>query len=430
MTLLFSFELCIFYLWMAFVTRIQISVPRTLNREYTMENNSLVLTFKVQSFRRIPNPYVKNDNGERTSAETYVLVADVMDVPDNIPMETNPRKQKMTTNVAKGIKESLLNTSEADFYLLNRGLLLSAKEVTYSNYSNEVTIVFEDSELHGNVDGGHTYKTILTYRDQLEPGQQFVRIEIVTGCEGIFQSLAAARNKSVQVQDQSIAELENRFEMIKRTLGNEPFMDRVFFQENDEGEIDVADLLALLNMFNIDRYRGLDSFPTNSYSTRKKCIEFYINEHKAHGESAENPYFKMVPIMPDIMRLYDAIECNMNRFYRIKNPNGKYGSTKGVQVPKNGQTYKSRFMQNPLEVASPAGFIYPILGAFRALLEEKDGVYTWKSNPFDVLERVGADLVESTVAQSRALGNNPQSVGKDTNIWKTLYMTVAMTLFA
>lgn len=76
-----------------------------------------------------------------------------------------------------------------------------------------------------------------------------------------------------------------------------------------------------------------------------------------------------------------------------------------------------------MEVSSPNGFIYPILGAFRALVEEKNGEYAWK-NPFVLLEKTGADLVESTVSMSRSLGNNPQSVGKDVNIWKTLYMTV------
>lgn len=394
----------------------------------TNEKN-LTLCFKVQSFRRIPNPYLKSDEGEK-SAEMFIAICDVKDIPDNIPMETNPREQKMTTNVAKKIRESLLNTGELDFYLLNRGILLSAKEVSYSNYSNEMTICFEDFDVHGNVDGGHTYRTILEYRDQLEPGRQYVKIEILTGIEGIFQSLAAARNTSVQVQDKSIAELENRFDIIKNALAAESYMPRVFFKENDSGDIDVADLLAILNMFNIDRYSGKDAFPVNSYSSKKKCIDLYINDHRQYGESQNNPYVKMAGIMPDIFRLYDAIEVGMNRFYRQKNANGRYGSTKGVQVPKPGQELQSKFFCNSLDAASPNGFIYPILGAFRALLEERDGRYVWKANPFDILEKVGPELVDSTVSMSRSLGNNPQSVGKESNIWKTLYMTVAFEIMS
>ena len=390
-----------------------------------MSNEKMNLTFKVQSFRRIPNPYIKAENGEK-AAEMYIAICDVKDLPDSFPMETNPREQKMTTNVAKKIKESLLNPTELNFYLLNRGILLSAKDVSYSNYSNEMTISFEDPEVHGNVDGGHTYKTILQNRDQLDPGQQYVKLEILTGIEGIFQSLAAARNTSVQVQDKSIAELEDRFDIIKNTLAAESYITRVFFKENDSGDIDVADMLALLNMFNIDRYSGMSSFPINSYSSKKKCIDFYIADHKQYGETNANPYVKMTSIMADIFKLYDAIEVGMNKFYRQKNPNGWYGSTKGVIVPKVGQQLQSKFLMNEIDASSPNGFIYPILGAFRALIEEKDGVYCWKKNPFAVLEKVGADMVESTVSMSRSLGNNPQSVGKDQNIWKTLYMTVAM----
>lgn len=330
----------------------------------------------------------------------------------------------------KKIKDSLLNTSELNFYLLNRGLLLSAKDGSYNNYSNEITISFEDCEVYGNVDGGHTYKTILQFRDQLDSGQQYVKIEILTGIEGIFQSLAAARNTSVQVQDKSIAELEDRFDIIKNTMANEKYISRVFFKENDTGDIDVADLLTLLNMFNIARYSGMSSFPINSYSSKKKCIDLYIDDHKRYGESTDNPYVKMKGIMIDIFRLYDAVEVGMNKFYRQKNPGGRYGSTKGVQVPKPGQEFRSKFLDNDLEAASPNGFIYPILGAFRALVEENNGQYIWKQDPFAVLDRIGADLVESTVSMSRSLGNNPQSVGKDANIWKTLYMTVAFEVMS
>ncbi|WP_409967542.1 AIPR family protein [Bengtsoniella intestinalis] len=384
------------------------------------------MTFKAEAFRKIPNPYLKADQGTQ-AAEMYFAICDIKNIPDNIPMQTNPREQKLTTGVAKKIKESLLNEEALDFYLLNRGLLLSAKSVTYNNYSNEITITFEDLDVHGNVDGGHTYKTILQNRDQLDFGQQYVKLEFLTGIESIFQSLAAARNTSVQIQDKSIAELEDRFEIIKSALAKESFMSSVFFKENDTGDIDVTDLLALLNMFNIDRYPGFDSFPTNSYSSKKKRIDLYIAAHKEFTETNGNPYVKMVNIMPDIFKLYNTIELKMGDFYKQKNPSGRYGSIKGVSMPRNGQVLKSKFMQDELDTMSPNGFIYPILGAFRALLAEKDGQYTWKCNPFSILEKVGPDLVDSTVQMSRALGNNPQSVGKDINIWKTLYMTVAFS---
>lgn len=389
-------------------------------------SNPLTLTFPVSSFRRIPNPYLKCEDGEKDAA-MFVALCDVKMIPDNIPMDTNPRKQKLTTDVAKKVKASLLNTGEPNFFLLNRGILISAKSVSFNNYSNELTLTFEDFELHGNVDGGHTYKIVLENRDQLDEGQQFVKIEILTGVEGFFQNLAAARNWSVPVKDKSLAELEKRFSIIKTALAAEPYIEKISFKENDLGEIDVDDLLAVLNMFNIDRYVGKDNCPINSYSSKKKCEDIYIQAHKQYGEGKDNPYVKMAPIMPDIFKLYETIEVNMKSYYSKKNPGGKYGRTKGVTVAKDGKQFQSKFFNEDMDILTPNGFIYPILGAFRALVKEENGVYGWKKNPFALLEKVGPELVEYTVSMSRALGNNPQSVGKNTNIWTQLYMTVAFS---
>lgn len=390
-------------------------------------NEGLTLKFKAKSFRKIPNPYLHMDS-ESQDAMMYFAICDVKDVPDNIPMETNPREQKLTTNVAKKIRSTLVDINNSSFYLLNRGLLLSAKSVSYNNYTDELTIFFENFDVHGNVDGGHTYKIIRDCKDQLDYGKQFVKLEILTGVESIFQELAAARNTSVQVQDKSIAELENRFDIIKNAIKDESFSNDVFFKENDNGEIDVADILAILNLFNIERYSGMDNFPIVSYSSKKKCIDYYIDSHKNYGETSKNPYVKMIPLMVDFFKLYDEIESNMNLFYKQKNPSGRYGAVKGVQLPKPDHPIYTKFYHHDLDCISPSGFLYPILGSLRALIREKEGVYIWTENPFKVLNKLGSELVETTVERSRTLGNNPQSVGKDSGNWKTLYMTVALEL--
>lgn len=71
---------------------------------FMVDNNSasypVTLTFPAQSFRRIPNPYVKSENGDR-EANMYMAICDVKLLPDSIPMETNPREQNLNTNVAK-----------------------------------------------------------------------------------------------------------------------------------------------------------------------------------------------------------------------------------------------------------------------------------------------------------------------------------------
>ncbi len=380
------------------------------------------LEIKVDSFRKIPNPYKE---GPSSVSQMFTAICDVKDIPEELLdwMETNPRKQNIRGGVAKKIKSSLVEGR--DFHMLNRGILLSAQDVTYNNYDNKMKLVFTDPEYHGNVDGGHTLRVILENREELDPGQQYVKLEILVGVEGIFEDLAAARNTSTQVQDKSIANLRDYFDLIKETIDTEEFKDRVYFMENDNGEIDVGDILAILNLFNIDAYPGMDSFPTVSFSSRKKCIDNYISLYEKLQDGPENPYVKMKPIMIEIFKLYDYLESKMVDYYRAKNPAGKYGAISGVITPKdNKKPPKTKFYGEEISHASPNGFIFPVLGALRALLKEENGVYTWTHNPFAILDKVGPDLVCTTVERSRTLGNDPVKVGKDTGNWQTLYMRV------
>ncbi len=378
---------------------------------------------KVDSFRKIPNPYKEGPN---SVSQMYTAICDVKDLPEDLIdwMETNPRKQNTNSGVAKKIRTSL--TEGQDFHLLNRGILLSAQDVTYNNYDNTMRLVFTDSNFHGNVDGGHTMMVILENRDEIERGTQYVKLEILTGVEGIFEDLAAARNTSTQVQDKSIANLRDYFELIKEVISTEPFKDSVYFMENDDGNIDVGELLAILNLFNLDAYKGMESFPVVSFSSKKRCIDNYISLYEKLADDPANPYVKMKPVMVDIFKLYDHLECKMADYYRTKNPTGKYGSISGVITPRADKKQpETKFYHTPMSHTSPNGFIYPVLGALRALLVEKDGVYTWTQNPFTLLDEVGPDLVCTTVERSRTLGNDPVKVGKDTGNWQTLYMRVA-----
>lgn len=397
-----------------------------------MSNNKMILKFKVSSFRKIPNPYIKSENVGETKPEMYVLICDVKDLPTDIPMGTNPRMQNEKTKVAKKIQTSLTNHTERNFYLLNRGILLSAKSVTYNNEENVVTVLFEDLSVHGNVDGGHTYTIIKDFRDQLEVGEQFVKVEVLTGIEDMFEQLAGARNTSVQVNDQSIAELENRFELIKDAFKSEKFFDDISYKQNDIKRIDVADILAILNLFNIEKYPTdkLSPMPINSYSSKKSCTDFYIEEHKKHeGDQTANPYYKMKDIMPQIAKLYDELERRMPEFYKGDSTGvKKYGAITGVSMVKAGkEKYKSKFYERDMDYSTPIGFIYPIIGAFRALVVENNGKYEWLSDPIAVLNELGNSLVSSTVEMSRALGNNPNATGKNSNLWQTLFMQVKMT---
>ena len=136
----------------------------------------------------------------------------------------------------------------------------------------------------------------------------------------------------------------------------------------------------------------------------------------------------MKNIMPKITKLYDKLELNMPVYYKgdatgVK----KYGAITGVAMVKSGRPkFNTKFYENEMDYSTPNGFIYPILGAFRALVIEKNGVYEWVTDPEKILDELGPSLVANTVETSRQLGNNPNATGKNTNLWQNLFMQVKM----
>ncbi|MCU7757200.1 AIPR family protein [Bacillus cereus] len=384
-------------------------------------NNVVSMKFKVRNVRRMPNPFGEMVDNSQKSPEMYEVLVDVKDVPKDINLKTNPRLQNMKTKTVTKIREGLMTDNKV-FHILNRGIVISVKDVKFDNMNSEITILLEDMDVHGNIDGGHTYQVILQNRDKMKH-RQFVKMEFLTGIESIFEDVAAARNTSVQVQDKAIAELKKKFEFIKEFIEGQSFEDNIAYKENDDKDIDVRELISILYMFNISKYPGRQSMPTKAFNSPHNCVKDFI-ESFDEGEAAKqltNPYYKMKNIIVDIFKLYDEIERTMAENYKgFFGAGTKYGSVKGVTCVNT----KTKFYGNAIEYRTPKGFIYPILGSFRSLLEEKDGFYKWKSDPFLQFNEVGKDLVGETVERSRSLGNNPGSVGKDSGHWKQLYQNV------
>lgn len=370
----------------------------------------------VKSFRRMDDPF-----GTRTSTK-YIAYVHVKDVPEDLPMGTNPREQNLKTNVAIAIEESL-QSDDGNFHLLNRGLTLSAANVDYNPKTEKMSVIFDDLYEHGDIDGGHTYKIILKNK---EKGlNQYVQFEIMTKVEPIIEKLAGARNTSVQVDDKSMAELEGKFAPIKDSIGGMPFYDRVAFKQNQyngQGKrvIDAREIVAVLTMFNIDNYSET-IHPTQTYSSKASVLDKYL--------ANQEPFEKMHNIAPDIFDLYNEIEKDFPTAYNATG--GRYGLRKYSGYKGEDITVtKTKFGDESLIYKVPEGFMYPILAAFRSLVDSDidSGMYRWKKDPFAVYKQQREQLALKTIKFAEAIGNNPNAVGKDSNIWDMLYMTVERTI--
>lgn len=79
---------------------------------------------KENSFRKLDDPF--ND-----VAKKYVFYVKICDVPEGIPMATNPRDQKLTSGVAQAIKESL--ESNDGFFTIKFQMVLFTPRLQHSD---------------------------------------------------------------------------------------------------------------------------------------------------------------------------------------------------------------------------------------------------------------------------------------------------------
>lgn len=379
-------------------------------------------TIKVSdnNFRKLEDPLGNTDSRK------YIFYARTCDVPEGIPMATNPRDQKLTSSVANAIADSLLS-NDGSFHLKNRGIILSAKKVHYDNRLQEVTIEFDDESCHGNIDGGHTYKILLENKDK--DLEQFVQFEVMTGVESMIADLAEARNTSVAVDAKSMAELREKFDPIKESLEGMPFYKRISFKQNqitrdvDTNKalkmIDARDVVSIICMFNIEKYNTVEH-PVKAYSYKQTILNEYL-------EDPEH-YRKFVNVIPDIFDLYDVIETEFAIAY---NENGRMYGRKPYSGYKEGKIVgKSKFFQKDICYKVPDGLLYPLLASFRALLEydNASGKYKWidGKNPFTAWSNNKVILTRNVMDLAGSLGDKPTVFGKDSSLWNYAYMQLSL----
>src|SRR5699024_12031394 len=96
-------------------------------------------------------------------------------------------------------------------------------------------MILENDNKHRNIDGRHTYKIIMeSIHEKKLNIDQYVYIEVMVDVEDMIEDLAEARNKSVEVDDKSLAELQNKFDPIKDAIGGMPFYHRIAFKQDQQ----------------------------------------------------------------------------------------------------------------------------------------------------------------------------------------------------
>lgn len=381
---------------------------------------------KAKSFKKMEDPIVGKEGKSK-----YVCYVQASSIPlefDNW-MATNPREQKMTTNVANKIKESLKENS--NFHELNRGILMSVKGIEFDNSSGIVTIQMDDPQIHGNIDGGHTLRAVMdAITNSTLVDNRYVFFEILTGLNTPVE-LAAARNTSVQVDLKSIAELENSFDVLKVAFSKCEFSNRIAYKMNEHyndqniSPIDVREILSILVIFSQSLYPLKTSYgtlsetqPVQCYTGKETTLRKFLNMEITERNKMIND---MAPIIKDIFNLYDLIEKN---FAAVTNSNGKrYGTRKySKYVGENVFVGKTEYTLCDIKYIVPKGIIYPLIASFRALIKiDDDGKYAWGKDPYKAWDALSGKL-SSIILDEKT--ENPEILGKNSNLWSNLFKEV------
>src|SRR5438034_4622813 len=257
------------------------------------------VTIPVVSFRNLETPY------QRNGYRNYFAIVAAKDLPDlSAWRRINVRDPKTKGAVPTAIREGFLESPDL-FLFMNRGLVLSVDSVSFDQKASTLTIHLRDPNLHGLLDGGHTYKIV---REAEIPDDitRYVKVEIIEGLAADnVTSVVDARNTSNQVADESLMNLAGHFDDLKKALRGAPYFNKIAFKEfeyDESGEpkpIDVREIIAILTAFDRENFNET-IHPINTYRSKAACLKHFKEHLRA--------YDKIYPLAQELLELFDQIQ--------------------------------------------------------------------------------------------------------------------------
>jgi hypothetical protein len=383
------------------------------------------LTFPVVSFRHLETPF------QSKGFRDYFAIVEVKHLPDLSDWrKINVRDPKLTGAVPRAIRDSL-HANPDTFLFLNRGLVVSAADVSFDSRSGKLSLAMEDPNLHGLMDGGHTYKIVMEEQGGLD-GPQYVRLEIIQGfTKDDIRDLVDARNTSNQVRDESLMNLAGEFDKLKKSILKRAYANLVAYKEHEIMEdggakpIDIREIVSLLMVFDRKHFNA-ETHPINAYRSKAASLNHFAQNREV--------FEKIYPLAHDILQLWDHIHLQLPELYNRARgrgedvSGGKFGKLTGVAMYDGKRREPLYFIQGESRYSIPTGFKYPILGAFRAILDEQDGRYVWGKglDPKGLLMSGLGETLAGIVGNFALDQRNPSKTGKSALVWQSCYQAAEL----
>jgi hypothetical protein len=375
-------------------------------------------------------------NQEVKILHAYVRVADFPH--GKLPDEINPRRhEKLSGHIPADIRATVTENPRA-FHLLNRGMLIVAKNAWYDNKSGKLHILIDSETEGGLADGATTDRVLAELKSEISQAdfdtlaadeipthlkEAYVHVEIISSIQGeMLVPLTDARNNSLAVKEFALEDLRGGYDTLKATLEKSRLQGRIRYRQNDSQPVDIRTVLGLLTLFH-PVWDAENKEPVVAYSSKGAVLSLFQDDIWKKG------FNRLVPVAVDILELHDYIhEHFQEQYQKVFGPNGKLGRRVEVRFRQNAS------IELPLTGARvaygiPDGWIYPMLASFRVLLawpKNETGTVKWEKDPKAFFDANGGRLVEMIVEYSENLGRNPMATGKSKFLWTSLKTQVQL----
>lgn len=401
-----------------------------------MDSKTLSIEIGVNDYRSLPIPGVDNAR----LGITYVKVTDIPKALDNF-MEINPRVPNrnkaglLNGPIIKGMLTTLRDNPE-EMAIKNQGIYLLVNSAEFHRNKDEnslLNLTFTDKGKHGIINGGHTYAAI---REAIETSNEeelkvlqnaYVRLHIFQGIDEDYVSeIAEGLNRSKQVDDPSLVNLQGEFDIIKKVMHGKPGEKAIAYHQGDNGDVYISDLLVIMSLFNLERFDER-KHPNNLYSKAALGLKYFsedLVDSKANMKELINK-------LPDFLWLSDSIK-KLTPAAAKKN-SFKFGLVKVVGSERAGSK-KSKgtelpFIGEKIDYRVPNGWVYPMLAAFRANLKlTKENKLEWRTPLTIILPEIIDELVGICVIEHRDNNMRPELIGKRESAYRQCYTRIQLYL--
>jgi hypothetical protein len=392
-------------------------------------------------FRALPVPEFPADEHSGAKLASCFVPCDAIPEAFGDWMEVNPRKPELDkagqlkSSVARAMVETLKNAPER-FSLLNQGIWILAESAEFAKAKGgqgNIKLVFTDRARHGVANGGHTFKAIRQVASEREdeglegadgPWGAFVRLHIITGVEPdelAVSELALGLNSSIQVDAASIENLARSFDPIKKVLTGQRGFEQIHFRQGDVGPVDIEDVLLQMNLFDLNVYEDWKTYPNGLFGHTKVVLDNFSGKSK-------KSFSIITPLVHEILVLSEQIMQAVAPYLpKVKVSDAKTAKPLGAPDKKRD----AYFAVGKVPKHFPLGWLYPMLGAFRANLSRpawKRGKFEWLVPPADLLPAVAEQFARVVYQEHKDNGHKPAEVGRKEAAYRACYSVMMMQL--